>query len=140
MYEGLEEDFATDADLLGHLATSKERLQGFFNTNYAPRSRQSVSRQGSSTSAASSGFLQKVNFTSRYQKKKRVVVSELDEYFKLLQEYFDTCEPLNWWRGRRSPCTITVRCAALHGSFHDNFTFDEEGNVLLCLPHEKAKL
>jgi hAT family C-terminal dimerisation region len=102
MYVGLEEDFATDPDLLGHLATSKERLQVFFNTNYALRSRQSVSRQGSSTSVVSSGSPQKVNFTSRYQKKERVVINELDEYFKLPQEDFDTCEPLSWWRGRRS--------------------------------------
>jgi hAT family C-terminal dimerisation region len=102
MYEGLEEDFATDPDLLAHLATSKERLQVFFNTDYAPRSRQSVSRQGSSTSVASLGSPQKVDFTSRYQKKERVVVNELDEYFKLPREDFDTCEPLNWWRGRRS--------------------------------------
>src|ERR1700678_246863 len=40
MYEGLEEDFATDFDLLSHLATSKQQLQRFFNANYIPRSRQ----------------------------------------------------------------------------------------------------
>ena len=38
MYEGLEEDFATDPDLLAHLTISKEQLQVFFDTNYAPRS------------------------------------------------------------------------------------------------------
>ena len=105
MYEGLEEDFAADPDLLGHLVTSKEQLHVFFNTNYAPRSCQSVSRQGSSTSVASLGSRrspQKVDFTARYQKKERVVVNELEEYFKLPREDFDTCEPLNWWRGRRS--------------------------------------
>jgi len=101
MYEGLEEDFATDPDLLSHLATSKRQLQTFFDTNYVPRSRQSVSRQSSSTSVTSHSP-QKVDFTSRYQKKDRVVVNELDEYFKLPREDFDTCEPLNWWRGRRS--------------------------------------
>src|ERR1700678_4401247 len=36
------------------------------------------------------------------KKKDCVVVNELDEYFKLPREDFDTCEPLNWWRGRRS--------------------------------------
>ena len=102
MYEGLEEDFATDPDLLAHLAISKEQLQVFFDTNYAPRSRQTVSHQGSSTSVTSSGSRrspQKVDFTKRYQKKDRIVVNELDEYFKLTREDFDTCEPLNWWRG-----------------------------------------
>src|SRR5271168_5365027 len=88
MYEGLEEDFATDPDLLSHLATSKQQLQTFFDTNYVPRSRQSVSRQSSSTSVTSHSP-QKVDFTSRYQKKDRVVVvNELDEYFKLPREDF----------------------------------------------------
>jgi hypothetical protein len=103
MYKGLEEDFATDPDLLSHLATSKERLQVFLNTNYAPRSRQSVSHQGSSTSVASLGYPQKVNFTSRYQMKEHIVVNELDDYFKLPQEDFDTYKPLNWCRCSQFP-------------------------------------
>ena len=36
------------------------------------------------------------------KKKEHVVVNELDEYFKLPREDFGLCEPLNWWRGRRS--------------------------------------
>ena len=48
------------------------------------------------------GHPQKVDFTSRYQKKECVVFNELDEYFKLPWEDFDTCEPLNWWQGRHS--------------------------------------
>ena len=101
MYEGLEENFATDPDLLSHLATSKQQLQIFFNTNYIPRSHQSVSHQSSSMSITSCSP-QKVNFTSRYQKKDCVVINKLHEYFKLPQEDFDTCEPLNWWQGHCS--------------------------------------
>ena len=59
-------------------------------------SHQSVSHQSSSMLITSCSP-QKVNFTSRYQKKDYVVVNELDEYFKLPREDFDTCEPLNWW-------------------------------------------
>lgn len=30
------------------------------------------------------------------------MVNELEEYLKLPQEDFDSCEPLKWWAGRRS--------------------------------------
>ena len=85
MYEGLEEDFATDPDLLSHLATSKQQLQIFFNTNYIPHSCQSVSHQSSSTSVTLRSP-QKVDFTSRYQKKDCVVINELDEYLSFLEK------------------------------------------------------
>ena len=31
-----------------------------------------------------------------------MVVNELDEFYKLPQEDFDLCKPLEWWLGRRS--------------------------------------
>lgn len=43
-----------------------------------------------------------MSFTSRYQKKDRVAVDELADYFKLPLEDFETCDPLEWWKGRRS--------------------------------------
>jgi len=45
-----------------------------------------------------SGLPQKVDFTAQY-KKARVFIDELKEYFKLLQEYFDTCNLIEWWAG-----------------------------------------
>ena len=30
------------------------------------------------------------------------MVDEVDEYFKLPQEDFESCKPLQWWLGRRS--------------------------------------
>jgi hypothetical protein len=39
----------------------------------------------------------KVNFTSRYNRKNQLSCNELEEYFKLLCEDFDTCKPLRWW-------------------------------------------
>jgi hypothetical protein len=44
----------------------------------------------------------KVNFTSRYRKKDRVLRDELEEYFKLPCEDFDACKPVQWWVGRRA--------------------------------------
>jgi len=41
----------------------------------------------------------KVNFTSRYKKKGTLFWDELEEYFKLPHEDFDSCKPLEWWVG-----------------------------------------
>ena len=42
----------------------------------------------------------KVSFTSRYQRRERVSVDELAEYFKVGREDFDTCDPIEWWHAR----------------------------------------
>jgi hypothetical protein len=44
----------------------------------------------------------KVNFTSRYKKKDTLLRDELEEYFKLPHEDFETCKPLEWWVGQRA--------------------------------------
>ena len=109
MYEGLKEDFTNEPKLLAHLETSKKKLQQFYQNQYShcpqPPSNASTSHNLPSTTATGvtvSGSPQKVNFTSRYQKRDRIVVNELEEYFKLPREDFETCEPLQWWQGRRS--------------------------------------
>jgi len=48
------------------------------------------------------GSPKKVNFTARYQKKDGLEIDELEEYFKLPREDFDSCDPLQWWLGRRA--------------------------------------
>ena len=47
-------------------------------------------------------LLEKVNFISRYQVKDRAMVDEVNEYFKLPWEDFESCKPLQWWLGRCS--------------------------------------
>jgi hypothetical protein len=42
------------------------------------------------------------NFTARFKRKTKVVVDELEEYFKLEPEDFDLCNPIQWWMGRRA--------------------------------------
>ena len=69
----------------------------------------------------------KVDFTKRYQKKDRVVVNELDEYFKLTREDFDTCEPLNWWRGRRSQFPQLYRLVI------DIFSIPGKLHMVICI-------
>ncbi|KIL58778.1 hypothetical protein M378DRAFT_188125 [Amanita muscaria Koide BX008] len=43
-----------------------------------------------------------VNFTARYRKQASTRRDQLEEYFVLPREDFDTCNPISWWVGRRS--------------------------------------
>ncbi|PPQ80819.1 hypothetical protein CVT25_001944 [Psilocybe cyanescens] len=108
MYEGLKSDSELDPTLLADLDKAKEKLKMFYCKNYASTSRLPPVRPSQSSSSVSSGnggmlhSPEKINFTSCYQKKDRVVVNKLEEYLKLPREDFDTCKPLQWWLGRRS--------------------------------------
>jgi hypothetical protein len=108
MYEGLKSDFASDWSLIADLDSAKEKLKSFYQLKYANHTRHSSLQSSQSTSSISSrigsshGSPEKVNFTARYKKMDRVVVDELEEYFKLPREDFDSCKPLQWWLGRRS--------------------------------------
>ena len=108
MYDGLKSDCESDPLLVRDLNKAKKQLQAFYQTNYANRAQPLLSQPSQSLSSISSQtssslcLPEKVNFTSWYQKKDRVVVDELEEYFKLPCEDFDSCKPLHWWLGRRS--------------------------------------
>jgi hypothetical protein len=52
--------------------------------------------------AKTNGFNSKVNFTSRYKKKDQLPHNELEEFFKLQFEDFDSCNPLQWWVGQKA--------------------------------------
>ena len=110
MYEGLKSDCISDASLLADLDKAKSKLKTFYQQNYMRRS-QSTNLQfspslssvaSSSRNGSVSGSPEKVNFTSQYQMKDRIMVDEVDEYFKLPREDFEFCKPLQWWLGRRS--------------------------------------
>jgi hypothetical protein len=47
-----------------------------------------------SSSLRNQSFPLKVNFTAMYQKKKHLNYDELEEYFNMEQEHFETCNPL----------------------------------------------
>ena len=91
MYKGLKLDCVSDSLLLADLDAAKSKLKTFYQQNYVRRS-QSTNLQPtpSSSSVVSlnsshgvSGSPEKVNFISRYQMKDRVMVDEVNEYFKL---------------------------------------------------------
>lgn len=103
-YEGLKEDYADDLILSDHLEESKSNLSDYFNANYAnaipmPPSSSPPSTRVQPTPLA--GSPQK-SFTARYRRKEKTSINELEEYFKLPTEDFETCNPILWWTGRRA--------------------------------------
>ena len=134
MYKGLKEDFANEPELLAHPETSRKELQKFYLKDYSihpqpPNMSTSNGFPSTTVTATVSSSPQKVNFTSRYQRRDHIVVNEWEEYFKLPCEDFEACEPLEWWQGWRSQfpnlyqlvCnifSIPGECLCL---FHSNF-------------------
>jgi hypothetical protein len=106
-YEGLLADYAQDADLLADLEKAKSALHTFYHDNYSSFT-SSTDEHSHSTfdlttvPAVRNRSPQKVDFTARYKRMNRRITDELEEYFKLGQEDFDTCRPLDWWLGRRA--------------------------------------
>jgi hypothetical protein len=89
--------------LSNHLEDSKTNLFDYFNEHYAtvhsptspsppPTAIQSIPMDGSPQKS----------FTARYRRKEKYSTNELEEYFKVPAEDFDTCNPIQWWVGRRS--------------------------------------
>jgi hypothetical protein len=99
-YEGLLSDCDNDRSAISLLNLFRDRLHSHYHSEYATSS-SSMSASTQTAPPIPSGSPQKVDFTARY-KKARVFIDELEEYFKLPQENFDTCDPIQWWAGRRA--------------------------------------
>ena len=108
-YEAMKDEFENDSDLAIHLETAKADLQEYFNVNYLSppasvenphQSLSATTSLSSITSSSSLGSPQK-NFTARFQRR-RTPTNELTEFWNLPQEDFITCDPLQWWHGRRA--------------------------------------
>jgi len=83
---------------------------------------------------------EKVNLTSRYKKKGRVVVNELDEFYKLAQEDFDSCKPLEWLgRWSQFPNLYHLVCHTFSVDrvlqTVENGVYSTRKHWLLCLGH-----
>jgi hypothetical protein len=101
-YEGLKGDCNDDWGMLEHLNSSKLKLKNHYHAHYAHLVPARLERSDSLNTPSSSGSPQKVDFTSRYRKTPRPFLDELEEYFKLPQEDFASCDPIQWWAGRRT--------------------------------------
>jgi hypothetical protein len=102
-YEGLKTDYGDDLTLSSHLEDSKTKLSNYFNEHYAILHGPTLSPPPSTPVHASpiDGSPRK-SFTARYRRKEKQLTNELEDYFKLPAEDFDTCHPIQWWVGRRS--------------------------------------
>lgn len=103
-YQGLLDDCEGDTLLRSQLEDSKAKLEHLYRAEYAKPISAPVTAH-SSTSSLTTRSPQKVDFTSRYNKRMRLNIDEIDEYFKLQQESF-AVDPIQWWAGRRAqfPC------------------------------------
>lgn len=117
-------DCGDDLDAHDHLETSKERLHAHFRAKYdkpLPTRTAPVA-----STAATSRSPQRIDFTSRYRNLPQAFTDEVQEYFKLPRENFDTCDPLKWWAGRRSQFPNLSRFArdilSIPGAFTIDFT------------------
>jgi hypothetical protein len=103
-YEGLKIDYGDDLTLLDHLEESKTSLSIYFAENYAALCPPTPSSSQDLTPVQAlpvDGSPQK-SFTARYRRRENHSTDELEEYLKLPAEDFDTCNPIQWWVGRRS--------------------------------------
>lgn len=109
----MKDEYQDDPDLSIHLETAKVNLQKYFSENYLssePSESQHIPLSSSASLSSVSSSLQatasttaspKKNFTARFQRK-RVARDELLEFWNLQQEDFESCDPLQWWLGRRA--------------------------------------
>ena len=105
-YEGMKLDYAGDEMLAEYLESSKTNLYDYYETHYAnkhstPSQHASDPVPGPLNASTHSRSPQK-NFTLRFRQKAKAFTNELDEFFKLPQEDFDSCNPIHWWLGRRA--------------------------------------
>ena len=101
-YSGLLADCGDNLSIKSHLELVKGQLVQHYCEQYlcdAPPPTQQWPVFVPSTSSTSP---QKVNFTAQYRQRPRATVNELEEFFSLPQEDFETCDPLQWWAGHRS--------------------------------------
>lgn len=99
-YQGLITDCGDDVSAKADIDYAKGRLEARYLRDYhrTPRPLPTTTSQPSATQSNTSP--QKVNFTSRYKQRAPPTRNEVEEFFKLPQEDFETCDPLKWWAGR----------------------------------------
>ena len=103
--DSMKMDYADDPILADHLEKSKSNLVVYFNEHYANKaittSTLSSLASPSMPTPPSVGSPLKC-FTAHYRRKEKTAVNELEEYFKLPTEDFNTCNPIQWWMGQQA--------------------------------------
>ena len=106
-YEGAQQDYANDPELLDYLESAKSSLHTHYALHYAtcmPHALDDVADATGPISSAAAGTSSAVDFqfTMRYNKRDHLSRDKLEEYFKLPREDFNACKPLQWWVGWRA--------------------------------------
>jgi hypothetical protein len=100
-YERMKLDYVGNKSLSAYLESSKQDMYDYYETHYAGKhlALSWVADPGPTSPSldllAPSQSSQK-DFTSCFQQKAKAAINELDEFFKLSQEYFGTCNPILW--------------------------------------------
>jgi hypothetical protein len=97
-YEGLLSNCADNLTMQCHVECVRDQLCQYYLDNYAKK--ESVPVIQPTITETSSGSPQKVN--SQYKKHPSAMKDKLEEFYKLPQEDFDTCDPIQWWAGHHS--------------------------------------
>ena len=111
-YEGLKIDYDDDMILSDHLEDSKTNLFKYFDNHYAMHTPTPLTSPSTPVQAQPvNGSSQKL-FTAWYLQKEKYSTNELEEYFKLPAEDFNSCNPIQWWVGRQGqfPCLFQLAC------------------------------
>src|SRR5882724_9349711 len=111
-YQALKAEYDDDIELSIYLDTLKSDLQDYFNTYYASspitQPSHAVLSEVPVTDTSSSGSCHvhgshrahgspQKNFVSHFQHHQHVVIDELEQFWALPQDDFDTCNPIHWW-------------------------------------------
>jgi len=102
-YYGLHSDCEDDLTAQMHIERQKNNLHTLYKKEYATAVAQMVPSSSPTDAGPSENAGQsptKFNFTARYKKCSNTSIDEFEQYLKLLQEDFDTCDPILWWAGR----------------------------------------
>lgn len=125
-YQGLIADCGDDSSAKADIDFAKTQLEQRYQSDYhrSPRPLPSTTTSQLVTAGQSNASPQKVNFTSRYKQRTPATRNELEEFFKLPQEDFDTCNPLKWWAGRVAQFPNLSKFArdlfGAPGTYHDS--------------------
>lgn len=102
-YKKLYCDFEHDAKLLADLEKAKHELCVYYDTHYASCKSHNSQDDPSTSSRVTAapqvpGSPPRESFMARYKDPADEVTHQLNEYFKLSPERFDSCDPLEWWQ------------------------------------------
>ena len=105
-------DYADHPDLLLDLENAKTEFYKHYQQHYAARScPKAISDVASDSAGTNTSSSKSFQFVSRYGRRDRHAINELDEYFKIAPEDFVSCNPLEWWWTRRGQFPNLYRLA-----------------------------